>query len=159
MTKERHFKSIIIGMILNLSLFSQTELGIKMATLSEKYPDVTFYRVYEWEDPSEPNIRYFNADFGFQEYFYLTDSLETITTCMFKYHKFRLPSLIMTYNEQYSVTKKDEFWEYSLDKDTYVIVKLEKNNKGVGNDYFITYETYPESKRKYKEQFIYLPQN
>ena len=146
-------------MILNLSLFSQTELGIKMATLSEKYPDVSFYRVYEWEDSLQPNIRYFNADFGFQEYFYVTDSLETITTCMFKYHKFRLPSLIMTYNEQYRVTKKDEFWEYSLDKDTYVIVKLEKNNMSSENGYFITYETYPECKRKYKEQFIYLPQN
>ena len=130
-----------------------------MATLSEKYPDVSFYRVYEWEDSLQPNIRYFNADFGFQEYFYVTDSLETITTCMFKYHKFRLPSLIMTYNEQYRVTKKDEFWEYSLDKDTYVIVKLEKNNMSSENGYFITYETYPECKRKYKEQFIYLPQN
>ena len=104
----------ILLIISNLSIFSQTDLGIKMATLSEKYPEVSFYRVYEWEDPSEPNIRYFNADFGFQEYFYLTDSLETITTCMFKYHKFRLPSLIMTYNEQYTVTRKDELWEYSL---------------------------------------------
>jgi hypothetical protein len=130
-----------------------------MATLSEKYPEVSFYRVYEWEDPSEPNIRYFNADFGFQEYFYLTDSLETITTCMFKYHKFRLPSLIMTYNEQYTVTRKDELWEYSLDKDTYVIVKIERNTKGSINDYFITFETYLEDQRKYKEHFIYLPQN
>jgi hypothetical protein len=149
----------ILLIISNLSIFSQTDLGIKMATLSEKYPDVTFYRVYEWEDSLQPNIRYFDADFGFQKYYYLTDSLETITTCMFKYHKFRLPSLIMTYNEQYRVTKKDEFWEYSLDKDTYVIVKLEKNNKGGENEYFITYETYPECKRKYKEHFIYLPQN
>lgn len=149
----------ILLIISNLSIFSQTDLGIKMATLSEKYPEVSFYRVYEWEDPSEPNIRYFNADFGFQEYFYLTDSLETITTCMFKYHKFRLPSLIMTYNEQYKVTRKDELWEYSLDKDTYVIVKLERNTKGSINDYFITFETYPEDQRKYKEHFIYLPQN
>lgn len=149
----------ILLIISNLSIFSQTDLGIKMATLSEKYPEVSFYRVYEWEDPSEPNIRYFNADFGFQEYFYLTDSLETITTCMFKYHKFRLPSLIMTYNEQYTVTRKDELWEYSLDKDTYVIVKLERNTKGSINDYFITFETYLEDQRKYKEHFIYLPQN
>ena len=149
----------ILLIISNLSIFSQTDLGIKMATLSEKYPEVSFYRVYEWEDPSEPNIRYFNADFGFQEYFYLTDSLETITTCMFKYHKFRLPSLIMTYNEQYTVTRKDELWEYSLDKDTYVIVKIERNTKGSINDYFITFETYLEDQRKYKEHFIYLPQN
>lgn len=149
----------ILLIISNLSIFSQTDLGIKMATLSEKYPDVTFYRVYDWEDPTEPNIRYFNADFGFQEYFYLTDSLETITTCMFKYHKFRLPSLILTYNEQYKVTRKDELWEYSLDKDTYVIVKLERNTKGSINDYFITFETYLEDQRKYKEHFIYLPQN
>ena len=149
----------ILLIISNLNIFSQTDLGIKMATLSEKYPDVTFYRVYDWEDPSEPNIRYFTADFGFQEYYYLTDSLETITTCMFKYHKFRLPSLIMTYNEQYKVTRKDELWEYSLDKDTYVIVKLERNTKGSINDYFITFETYLEDQRKYKEHFIYLPQN
>jgi hypothetical protein len=149
----------ILLIISNLSIFSQTDLGIKIATLSEKYPDVTFYRVYEWEDPSEPNIRYFTADFGFQEYYYLTDSLETITTCMFKYHKFRLPSLIMTYNEKYKVTRKDELWEYSLDKDTYVIVKLERNTKGSINDYFITFETYLEDQRKYKEHFIYLPQN
>ena len=149
----------ILLIISNLSIFSQTDLGIKMATLSEKYPEVSFYRVYEWEDPSEPNIRYFNADFGFQEDFYLTDSLETITTCMFKYHKFRLPSLIMTYNEQYTVTRKDELWEYSLDKDTYVIVKIERNTKGSINDYFITFETYLEDQRKYKEHFIYLPQN
>lgn len=149
----------ILLIISNLSIFSQTELGIKMAKLSEKYPDVSFYRVYEWEDPSEPNIRYFNADFGFQEYYYLTDSLETITTCMFKYHKFRLPSLIMTYNEQYTVTRKDELWEYSLDKDTYVIVKIERNTKGSINDYFITFETYLEDQRKYKEHFIYLPHN
>jgi hypothetical protein len=149
----------ILLIISNLSIFSQTDLGIKMATLSEKYPDVTFYRVYDWEDPTEPNIRYFNADFGFQEYYYLTDSLETITTCMFKYHKFRLPSLILTYNEQYKVTRKDELWEYSLDKDTYVIVKLERNTKGSINDYFITFETYLEDQRKYKEHFIYLPQN
>lgn len=149
----------ILLIISNLSIFSQTDLGIKMATLSEKYPEVSFYRVYEWEDPSEPNIRYFNADFGFQEYYYLTDSLETITTCMFKYHKFRLPSLILTYNEQYTVTRKDELWEYSLDKDTYVIVKIERNTKGSINDYFITFETYLEDQRKYKEHFIYLPQN
>jgi len=147
----------ILLIISNLSIFSQTDLGIKMATLSEKYPDVTFYRVYEWEDSLQPNIRYFNADFGFQEYYYLTDSLETITTCMFKYHKFRLPSLILTYNEQYKVTRKDELWEYSLDKNTYVIVKLERNTKGSENDYFITFETYLEDQRKYKEHFIYLP--
>jgi len=149
----------ILLIISNLSIFSQTDLGIKMAILSEKYPDVTFYRVYDWEDPTEPNIRYFTADFGFQEYYYLTDSLEIITTCMFRYHKFRLPSLILTYNEQYKVTRKDELWEYSIDKDTYVIVKIERNTKGSENDYFITFETYLEDQRKYKEHFIYLPQN
>lgn len=125
--------------ISNLSIFSQTELGINMTTLSEKYPDVTFYRVYEWEHSSEPNTKYFNADFGYQEYFYLTDSLEVINTCMFKYNKFRLPSLIWLYNQEYKSIKLNESWEYLIDMKYHVIITLEKNNKIESNSYFIVH--------------------
>ncbi len=144
-------KFILLFTLFNTISFSQTELGINMRQLSEKYLDITFYRVKGWEDPSKPNIKYFSADFEYLEYYYMTDSLENINTCMFKMNRFRLPSLIMTYNQKYKVIKENELWEYQLDPKNYVNVSIEKHDNDPSNDFFIVFASYPENKRNDKK--------
>lgn len=134
-------KNIIAALLIisNLSLFSQIDLNISMQELSTKYSTVDFIPVKEWESSDYPNIKYFVANFGYQEYFYVTDSLGIINSCIFQYNKFRLPSLIMTYNEKYKVIKSNESWEYIIDNNQHVIITIELNEKANSNEYFITH--------------------
>jgi hypothetical protein len=138
-------KFILLFTILNTNIFSQIELGINMRQLSEKFPEITFYKIKAWEDPTQTNIKYFTADFEYLEYFYMTDSLENINTCMFKMNKFRLPSLIKTYNEHYKLIKENELWEYQLDIKNYVRVSIEKHDNDPSNDFFIVFSSFPEN--------------
>ncbi len=138
-------KFIFLMTIFNTNIFSQIELGINMRQLSEQFPEITFYKIKAWEDPTQPNIKYFTADFEYQEYYYITDSLENINTCMFKINKFRLPSLIMSYNQEYKLIKKKEIWEYQLDSKKYVRVSIEKNDNKPSNDFFIVFASFPET--------------
>lgn len=145
-----HFSLILLFSFFISNMFSQTDVGISMLKLRKKYPSITFYRVKDLEDPSMPMIKYFSADFKYQEYYYMTNSLEMINSCMFKINKFRLPSFIMLYNQKYKVIKKNEIWEYSLDAKNYVTVSIEQINEQQGSDYFITFASYPEMLRKKK---------
>jgi hypothetical protein len=129
----------ILLIISNLSLFSQIDLNVSMLEMSNFYSDITFMSIKEWEKPEEPNLKYFAADFGYQEYYYITDSLDIVNVCMFKYNKFRLPSLIWLYNQQYKVIKPDQSWEYTINMKHPVIITIERNEKVESNDYFIVH--------------------
>lgn len=134
-------KNIIATLLIisNLSLFSQIDLNVTMFELDNFYSDITFLSVKEWENPDQPNVKYFAADFGYQEYYYITDSLGLVNVCMFKYNKFRLPSLIWLYNQQYKTINPDKSWEYKLSINYYVTVTIERNEKVDSNDYFIVH--------------------
>lgn len=125
--------------ISNLSLFSQIDLNVSMLELDNFYTNVTFQSVKEWEKPEQPNVKYFAADFGYQEYYYITDSMTIVNTCLFKFNKFRLPSLIWLYNQQYKVIKPNESWEYLINMNYHVIVTIEKNETIESNEYFIVH--------------------
>jgi len=146
-----HFSLFLLFSILVSNIYSQTEVGISIIKLRKKYPTITFSRVKDLEDPSMPMIKYFIAEFKYQEYYYMTDSLEVINSCMFKINKLKLSSLILSYNNKYKVIKKDEIWEYSLDPKNYVTVLIEKNNVQTNNEYIITFASNPETHRKNKK--------
>lgn len=134
-----HFSLFLLFSFFLSNLFSQTEVGNSIIKLRNKYPTITFYRVKDLEDPLIPMIKYFRADFKYQEYYYMTDSLEVINSCMFKINKLKLSSLILSYNHKYKVIKQDEIWEYSLDPKNYVTISIEKNNVQPSNEYIITF--------------------
>lgn len=146
-----HFSLFLMFSILISNIYSQTEVGISIIKLRKKYPTITFSRVRDLEDPSMPMIKYFRADFKYQEYYYMTDSLEMINSCMFKINKLKLSSLILSYNNKYKLIKKDEIWEYSLDPKNYVTISIEKNDMQTNNEYIITFASYPVMFRKSKK--------
>ena len=123
----------------SLNLYSQVDLNVSMLELDNFYTNVTFQSVKEWEKPDQTNVKYFAADFGYQEYYYITDSMNIVNTCLFKFNKFRLPSLIWLYNQQYKVIKPNESWEYLINMNHHVIVTIEKNETIESNEYFIVH--------------------